>query len=312
MHSCALPAFEWLFHNWCMHHCSKPSLSWCMQVPTILLLEVMWDWSFVLQVSKIATPFLANKLGRIKENILTAWHWSLHEVESCALRLCCQVDWLNSHLIPDTIDCKMFSRCFLRLLKSCFFVFWRAVGCFTCSLCPICHIDCSGGAQLRFSSHECFAQLPCDHVDNECTTFSLQHTWLIDDEPTPWLAQNSKVELTRWPCQIFMRAMCLLCLDPKWTLTKVRFHPWFKPQIRVVSWVPDQELLCVPKEKTQDWIRNTRWNWNDEFPRRVPLLEAQLAQLAFHRSRCAPVGRLKCSLANNMEDSRRFHCWKHS
>ena len=38
---------------------------------------------------------------------------------------------------------------------------------------------------------------------------------------------------------------------------------------RVVSRVLDQELMCAPKEKTQDLIRNTKWNRNAEFPRRV-------------------------------------------
>jgi len=46
-------------------------------------------------------------------------------------------------------------------------------------------------------------------------------------------------------------------------LIKVWFHPWFSPRIRVVSRVPDQEPLCIPKEKIQDWIRNIRWERSD-------------------------------------------------
>jgi len=49
----------------------------------------------------------------------------------------------------------------------------------------------------------------------------------------------------------------------------VRFHPWFSPRIRVVSRVLDQELMCAPKEKMQDPIRNAKWNGNAEFPCRV-------------------------------------------
>jgi len=52
-------------------------------------------------------------------------------------------------------------------------------------------------------------------------------------------------------------------------VTMARFHPWFNPRIRVVSRVLDQELMCALMEKTQDLIRNTKWNRNDEFPRRV-------------------------------------------
>jgi len=52
-------------------------------------------------------------------------------------------------------------------------------------------------------------------------------------------------------------------------MTMARFHPWFNPWIRVVSRVLDQELMCALMEKTQDLIRNTKWNRNDEFPRRV-------------------------------------------
>jgi len=48
-------------------------------------------------------------------------------------------------------------------------------------------------------------------------------------------------------------------------VTMVRFHPWFSPQIRVVSRVPDQELMCALKEKTQDPMRNTMWNGNESF-----------------------------------------------
>jgi len=51
--------------------------------------------------------------------------------------------------------------------------------------------------------------------------------------------------------------------------TMVRFHPWFSPRIRVVSRVLDQKLMCAPKEKTQDQIRNTMSNRKAEFPRRV-------------------------------------------
>jgi len=50
----------------------------------------------------------------------------------------------------------------------------------------------------------------------------------------------------------------------------VRFHLWFSPQVRVVSRVLDQEMMCALNEKTQDPMRNTKWNGNDEFPRRVP------------------------------------------
>jgi len=36
-----------------------------------------------------------------------------------------------------------------------------------------------------------------------------------------------------------------------------------------VSRVLDQELMCAPKEKTQDLIRNAKWNGNAQFPRHV-------------------------------------------
>jgi len=54
-------------------------------------------------------------------------------------------------------------------------------------------------------------------------------------------------------------------------LTMVRFHPWFKPRMEVVSRVLDQELMCALMEKIQDLMRNIKWNGNDEFPRRVLL-----------------------------------------
>jgi len=47
------------------------------------------------------------------------------------------------------------------------------------------------------------------------------------------------------------------------TRPEERFHPWFSPRIRVVSRVLDQELLCIPKERVQDWILNIRWERSD-------------------------------------------------
>jgi len=46
-----------------------------------------------------------------------------------------------------------------------------------------------------------------------------------------------------------------------WTqiMTKTRFHPWFIPRIRVMCQIPDQELMCIPKEKMQDRILNMWW-----------------------------------------------------
>jgi len=46
-------------------------------------------------------------------------------------------------------------------------------------------------------------------------------------------------------------------------VTMVQFHPWFSPRIGVVSRVPDQELMCALKEKTQDPMRNTKWIRNE-------------------------------------------------
>ena len=45
---------------------------------------------------------------------------------------------------------------------------------------------------------------------------------------------------------------------------KAPFHPLFSPRIRVVSRVLDLELLCIPRERIQDQIRNMRWEQNDE------------------------------------------------
>jgi len=72
------------------------------------------------------------------------------------------------------------------------------------------------------------------------------------------------------------RARCApvsCCANDGWccdtVMTMARFHPWFNPRIGVVSRVLDQKLMCAPMEKTHDLIRNTKWNRNDEFPRRV-------------------------------------------
>jgi len=46
-------------------------------------------------------------------------------------------------------------------------------------------------------------------------------------------------------------------------LTMARFHPWFSPRIRVASRVRDQELMCALKEKTQDPMRNRKWNGSE-------------------------------------------------
>jgi len=53
------------------------------------------------------------------------------------------------------------------------------------------------------------------------------------------------------------------------SVTKVQFHPWFSPRIPVVSQGLDLELMCIPRNKMHDLIRNTRRERNNEFPRCV-------------------------------------------
>jgi len=71
--------------------------------------------------------------------------------------------------------------------------------------------------------------------------------------------------------KIQLRLTIQLVKHMKSVVTMVRFHPWFEPRMGVVSRVLDQELMCALMEKIQDRMRNTKWNGNDEFPRRVLL-----------------------------------------
>jgi len=71
----------------------------------------------------------------------------------------------------------------------------------------------------------------------------------------------------KWPVLILL--CCVNQSSGRGMMTKVGFHPWFSPRIQVVSQVLDPELLRIPRNKMQDWIRNTRREQNDEFPHGV-------------------------------------------
>jgi len=52
-------------------------------------------------------------------------------------------------------------------------------------------------------------------------------------------------------------------------MIKARFHPWFAPRIWIVTRVLDLDLMCVPRNKTQDPTCNIGRRQRVEFPRRV-------------------------------------------
>jgi len=102
-------------------------------------------------------------------------------------------------------------------------------------------------------------------------------------------------------------------------MIKAQFHLWFNPRIWVLSHVLDQELLCIPRIKTQDQIRNTRRERNVEFPRRVlsrwcmfPWTcgnKSMLQWLNMHTVHCNQSCQWRCrSCWNVWQTRKRSHC----
>jgi len=102
------------------------------------------------------------------------------------------------------------------------------------------------------------------------STAPLAPWWLCFDSQRGSLAYSTNPHIQK-PANFLepKRRTSQFLVHQMFRMTMVWFHPWFKPRMEVVSRVLDQELMCALMERIQDLKRNTKWNGNDEFPRRV-------------------------------------------